>query len=60
MDDINDINEDYIKWCLSLTPEKRMECLERLNEFLFKAMPPENKEIARKLKEEGFQDSCKL
>ena len=49
-----DINEDYIKWCLSLTPEKRMECLEKLNEFLFKAMPPENKEIARKLKEEGF------
>ena len=47
-------NEDYIKWCLSLTPEKRMQCLEKLNEFLYKAMPEKNKEIARKLREEGF------
>jgi hypothetical protein len=50
----DEINEDYIKWCLSLTPEKRMQCLEKLNEFLDTAMPLENKEIARKLKEEGF------
>ena len=49
-----DINEDYIKWCLSMTPEKRMECLEKLNDFLDKAMPCENKEIAKKLKAEGF------
>ena len=50
----NDLSEDYIKWCLSMTPEKRMECLEKLNEFLDKAMPLENKEIAKRLKEEGF------
>ena len=49
-----DINEDYIRWCLSLTPAKRLECLEKLNEFLYKAMPEENKEIAKKLREEGF------
>ena len=48
------INEDYIKWCLSLTPEKRMSCLEQLNEFLDKSMPPENKKIARRLRDEGF------
>lgn len=49
-----DISDDYIKWCLSLTPQKRLECLEKLNEFLFKAMPAENKEIAKKLREEGL------
>lgn len=49
-----DISDDYIKWCLSLTPEKRLKCLESLNEFLFKATPPENKKIAKKLREEGF------
>ena len=49
-----DVNEDYIKWCLSLTPEKRLECLEKLNEFLFMAMPSENKEIAKKIREDGY------
>lgn len=53
-DSNNDINEAYIKWCLSLTPEKRLENLEKLNEFLDKAMPEENKQIAKKLREEGF------
>lgn len=47
-------DDDYIKWCLSLTPGKRIECLEKLNELLDAAMPPENKEIAKKLREEGF------
>lgn len=50
----NEINEDYIKWCLSLTPEKRLENLEKLNAFLDKAMPEENKKIAQKLREAGF------
>ena len=48
------INEDYIKWCLSLTPEQRLENLEKLNEFLNNAMPPKNKEIAKILRQEGF------
>jgi hypothetical protein len=40
--------------CLLLTPEKRMESLEKLNEFLNAAMPPKNKEIAKRLRDERF------
>lgn len=47
-------NDDYIKWCLSLSPEKRLENLEQLNDFFNIAMPKKSKEIAVKLNEENF------
>ena len=48
------VSDEYIKECLSMTPKQRLIALEELNEFLDAAMPKENKEIARKLREEGF------
>lgn len=48
------INDEDLKRYIDLSPEKKLEYLEEMNKFLNAAMPPENKEIAKKLREEGF------
>lgn len=59
MKDMNKIKDEYIndedlKRYIDLTPEKKLEYLEKMNQFLNEAMPLKNKEIAKKLREEGF------
>ena len=48
------INDEDLKRYMALPAEKKMEYLEEMNQFLNEAMPQENKEIAKKLREEGF------
>ena len=48
------INDEDLKRYIDLSPEKKLEYLEEMNLFLNEAMPPENKRIAKKLREEGF------
>lgn len=48
------INDEDLKRYISLSPEKKMEYIEEMNDFLNAAMTPENKKIAKKLREEGF------
>lgn len=48
------INDDDLKRYIDLSPEKKFEYLEEMNKFLNAAMPAKNKEIAKKLREEGF------
>ncbi|MBI3308686.1 MAG: hypothetical protein HYZ79_04870 [Candidatus Melainabacteria bacterium] len=48
------INDEDLKRYIDLSPEKKLEYLEEMNLFLNAAMPPENKRIAKKLREEGF------
>lgn len=48
------INDEDLKRYMKLPVEKKFEYLEEMNKFLNEAMPKENKEIAKKLREEGF------
>ncbi|MBI3591795.1 MAG: hypothetical protein HY094_10510 [Candidatus Melainabacteria bacterium] len=48
------INDEDLKRYIDLSPEKKLEYLNEMNQFLNAAMPPENKKIAQKLREEGF------
>ncbi len=48
------INDDDLKRYMNLSVEKKFEYLEEINKFFNAAMPKENKEIARRLREEGY------
>ena len=48
------INDEDLKRYMALPVEKKLEYLEEMSQFLNEAMPQENKEIAKKLREEGF------
>ncbi len=48
------INDEDLKRYINLSPEKKLEYLDEMNQFLNEAMPTENKKIAKKLREEGF------
>lgn len=56
--EINEENEYYnledLKRAQKLTYGQRMEMLEKINEFLMKAMPEKSKQISRKLREMNF------
>jgi hypothetical protein len=48
------VDKEYIKRCLTLTPEQRLDEMQKLNDFLFNAMPQESKQAWEKLKKAGF------
>ena len=48
------INDEDLKRYIDLSQEKKLDYLEETNLFLNAAMSPENKRIAKKLREEGF------
>ena len=48
------INDEDLKRYIDLSPEKKLEYLEKMNQFLNAAVSPENKKIAKKLREEGL------
>ena len=48
------VDLDYIKRCLSLSPEERLREMEELNEFLFNSMPEKSRQAWEKLKREGW------
>ena len=48
------VDKEYIKRCLALTPEQRLDEMEKLNKFLFDAMPKESKQAWEWLKKAGF------
>jgi hypothetical protein len=48
------VDKEYIKRCLTLTPEQRLKEMENLNNFLFDAMPQESKQAWERLKKAGF------
>ncbi|HBU70157.1 MAG TPA: hypothetical protein DEE98_07230 [Elusimicrobia bacterium] len=48
------VDKEYIKRCLSLTPEQRLAEMQKLNDFLFNTMPEKSRKAWFKLKEKGF------
>lgn len=50
----DDFDLESAKYFISLTAAEKLDYLEKLNQFLYKAMPAENREINNKLKEMGF------
>ena len=48
------INDEDLKRYIDLSPEKKLEYLEKMNQFLSAAVPLKNKKISKKLREEGF------
>ena len=45
---------ERLQYFMFLSAEEKLHYLEQLNTFLYHAMPPANREIWERLKQEGF------
>ena len=46
--------DEQLRRYMALSPKKKLEYLEQMNQFLSAAMPAENKKIWQQLKTEGW------